>query len=48
MKIIKKILDDYSKYSHLSDFTYKNLADKYGDEASTSSVMRILEKLNKK
>ena len=45
-KIIKKILDDYSKYSILSDQTYKNLADKYGDEASTSSVLKILEKLN--
>ena len=45
-KIIKKILDDYSKYSKLSDLTYKNLADKYGDEASTSSVLKILEKLN--
>jgi len=45
-KIIKKILDDYSKYSILSDLTYKNLADKYGDEASTSSVLKILEKLN--
>ena len=45
-KIIKKILDDYSKYSILSDVTYKNLADKYGDEASTSSVLKILEKLN--
>ena len=45
-KIIKKILDDYSKYSILSDMTYKNLADKYGDEASTSSVLKILEKLN--
>ncbi len=45
-KIIKKILDDYSAYSILSDLTYKNLADKYGDEASTSSVLKILEKLN--
>ncbi len=45
-KIIKKILDDYSKYSILSDVTYKNLADKYGDEASTNSVLKILEKLN--
>ena len=45
-KIIKKILDDYSKYSILSDVTYKNLADKYGDEASTSSVLKILAKLN--
>tara|TARA_B100000242_G_scaffold176426_1_gene126456 strand:- start:2001 stop:3173 length:1173 start_codon:yes stop_codon:yes gene_type:complete len=45
-KIIKKILEDYPKYSILSDMTYKNLADKYGDEASTSSVLKILEKLN--
>ncbi len=45
-KIIKKIIDDYSTYSNLSDLTYKNLADKYGDEASTSSVLKILEKLN--
>ena len=45
-KIIKKILDDYSKYSILNEVTYKNLADKYGDEASTNSVLKILEKLN--
>ena len=45
-KIIKKILDDYSKYSILSEVNYKNLADKYGDEASTNSVLKILEKLN--
>ena len=45
-KIIKKILDNYSKYSILSEDTYKNLADKYGDEASTNSVLKILEKLN--
>lgn len=45
-KIIKKILDNYSQYSTLRESTYVNLAEKYGDEASTNSVLSILEKLN--
>ncbi len=45
-KIIKKILENYSQYSTLSESTYENLAEKYGDEASTNSVIAILEKLN--
>lgn len=45
-KIIKKILENYPQYSALSESTYENLAEKYGDEASTNSVLSILEKLN--